>query len=149
MRGYSPRLQNKRDVAKVAVALAAVCLAATLVVAGSEFEWSIVRLFGWIWGIPLTWAAWVLLSREESFRVDLERRVVVSGKGRREAPVERLDPLLVRQPIGRTKAGRRIRLPRYQVVAQGWSGYILFESPSRKRAEAKLLELQRRLSGAP
>jgi hypothetical protein len=147
LRGYTARQRYKRDAAVIVVGLAGVFLAATLVVAGSDFDWAIIRLFAWLWTIPLAWAAWVLLSRKESIRVDLERRVIVSGKDRREAPVERLYPLAVTQPIGRTRAGTRIRLPRFQVVAEGWSGYVLYESPSRKRADAKLVEIERRLSG--
>jgi hypothetical protein len=126
--------------------MAGLFLVVSLGVAWPVFDWSIVRLFVIVCGLPLAWAASVLLSRKESFRIDLERGVVVSGAGKREAPLQRLFPLEVRQPLGFNEGGGKSRLPLYQVIAKGWSRYVLYQSASKKRADARARALTQLLN---
>lgn len=94
--------------------------------------------------LPAAWAIAALLSTKDSIEIDLERRLVISGKKRKEVPIDRLCPLVFRRHDSYTDMHGRTHsvFPvSYYVNAKGWQNYVVLQGWSRRRAERRFAEL--------
>jgi hypothetical protein len=82
MRAWSRDQKSKRDLARAALIVGAVFLIFALIISGRDFDWAIVRLFLYVWGLPSIWAIVVMFSTKDSVLINLDRgAVIVSGHG--------------------------------------------------------------------
>jgi len=150
MYGYSLDQKNRRDLAQLAIVVGIAIFALLVWYFDRGITKGIVIFFLIIWGLPLLWAIITLSRRKEFVYLDFQRGLLLSDEG--ENPITRLCPLVIWSSGGseynsfarkQTYSARR-----YQVIAEGWQNYVLYETFFKSKAERKRDEWSR-LIGCP